>query len=426
MPKTDAELRAQALGTRAEAVIFRRLLPSAAAASARSYFGGLPQLPDPAAWPRLRTGEHCSFIGQVDLESLPRFGERKHLPARGSLLFFADTSGEVDADSLLEGAVLFLPGGTAGRPETPPPPTLVRLYGYDNDYHFWWLGDAAEESALARVFPRWPVEGVPVDTYWPEYPASPLTGFERDYYDEARRYIGLASSLQAETFKSALGFASSRARKDLLDAALATRGRAWMPDGAWPYLWIDVRITVSALLRKIERAQGGAAVAAAGAEWLRQAPVERAFRPVPPAEGQAFRGWLGGLPAAIPAALDSYQLNGLIAGAVATGIGVVFGYAPDAASQLPPGARQIAAACAAPCSDWAGLRVLRHQLLGNPQSVQGAPGRMEDNHVLLMQFDSDDTTFWMWGDVGVLQFWIQPEDLLARRFDRVLVTLEGH
>lgn len=406
MPKTDAELRAQAVRTRAEAVIFRRLLPSPAATSARSYFGGLPRLPNPAAWPRLSRDEHCSFIGQVDLGSLPRFGERRHLPARGSLLFFADTLGDVGPDSFLEGTVLFFPGTTAGHPETPPPPTLLRLYGYDNRYHFWWLGDAAEENTLAKVFPRWPVEGVPVDTFWPEYPASPLARFERGHYDEARRYIGLADALQAQAFKKALGFASSRAVRDALGAARAERGQVRMPDDSWPYLWIDVRITANALLRKAERAQGGAAVAATGSEWLRQAPVERAFRPVPPADKQAFRGWLEGIPAVAPATLDSYRLNGLIAEAVAKGIDVVFGYAPDAASQLPPGARQIAAACAAPCSDWAGMRVLRHQLLGNPQSVQGAPWRMDDTHVLLMQFDSDDTTFWMWGDVGALQFWI--------------------
>jgi len=43
-----------------------------------------------------------------------------------------------------------------------------------------------------------------------------------------------------------------------------------------------------------------------------------------------------------------------------------------------------------------------------------------------MQFDTDYGMDWMWGDCGVLQYWITPQDLKARRFDRVIVTLEGH
>ena len=42
-----------------------------------------------------------------------------------------------------------------------------------------------------------------------------------------------------------------------------------------------------------------------------------------------------------------------------------------------------------------------------------------------MQFDSDNGFGWMFGDCGVAQFWITPEDLAARRFDRVTATVEG-
>jgi uncharacterized protein YwqG len=43
-----------------------------------------------------------------------------------------------------------------------------------------------------------------------------------------------------------------------------------------------------------------------------------------------------------------------------------------------------------------------------------------------MQLDTDYGMDWMWGDCGVLQYWITPEDLAERRFDRVHATLEGH
>jgi len=65
-------------------------------------------------------------------------------------------------------------------------------------------------------------------------------------------------------------------------------------------------------------------------------------------------------------------------------------------------------------------------MLGAGRNVQGAPERFRDSHVLLMQFDTDAGLDWMFGDCGVLQYWITPDDLRAQRFDRVRVTLEGH
>lgn len=43
---------------------------------------------------------------------------------------------------------------------------------------------------------------------------------------------------------------------------------------------------------------------------------------------------------------------------------------------------------------------------------------------LLLQLDSDDDADMMWGDVGILYFWIHRDDLAARRFDRVWLILQ--
>lgn len=67
----------------------------------------------------------------------------------------------------------------------------------------------------------------------------------------------------------------------------------------------------------------------------------------------------------------------------------------------------------------------QHQLLGYPWYIQDddmAPGQ-----ILLLQLDSSDESSengWMWGDCGRLFFWIKPEDLVARNFDRVKIDLE--
>lgn len=44
--------------------------------------------------------------------------------------------------------------------------------------------------------------------------------------------------------------------------------------------------------------------------------------------------------------------------------------------------------------------------------------------MLLLQLDSDQDANLMWGDAGLLYFWIRTEDLVAGRFDRVWMTLQ--
>ena len=47
-----------------------------------------------------------------------------------------------------------------------------------------------------------------------------------------------------------------------------------------------------------------------------------------------------------------------------------------------------------------------------------------DDWVLLLQFDSDDKADLMWGDVGMLYYWIRSTDLAALRFDRTWMALQ--
>ena len=44
--------------------------------------------------------------------------------------------------------------------------------------------------------------------------------------------------------------------------------------------------------------------------------------------------------------------------------------------------------------------------------------------ILLLQLDSDETAEFMWGDAGMLYYWIRKQDLAANRFDRVWMTMQ--
>ncbi len=70
----------------------------------------------------------------------------------------------------------------------------------------------------------------------------------------------------------------------------------------------------------------------------------------------------------------------------------------------------------------------RHQMLGAPTNVQGtAEYALAEGLVPLLQLDSDWGVHdkFMFCDMGMAQFWIKPEDLRERRFERAWGTTEG-
>jgi uncharacterized protein YwqG len=66
------------------------------------------------------------------------------------------------------------------------------------------------------------------------------------------------------------------------------------------------------------------------------------------------------------------------------------------------------------CGDESGYNDARAKLLEENRS----------DWVLLLQIDSDDFCEMMWGDCGMLYFWIRKEDLAARNFDDVWMILQ--
>ena len=69
-----------------------------------------------------------------------------------------------------------------------------------------------------------------------------------------------------------------------------------------------------------------------------------------------------------------------------------------------------------------------HRMLGHPDSfdlTEDAPPPAEDR-ILLLQLDSDtdsDGTGWCWGDMGMLFFFLSPDDFKARRFENASIEM---
>ncbi|WP_075834877.1 DUF1963 domain-containing protein [Deinococcus marmoris] len=63
---------------------------------------------------------------------------------------------------------------------------------------------------------------------------------------------------------------------------------------------------------------------------------------------------------------------------------------------------------------------------GHPDFTQTDPRGTEDPHLLLFQLDSETEWGVMWGDAGIGNFFIRPEDLAARDFSRVVYHWDCH
>jgi hypothetical protein len=74
------------------------------------------------------------------------------------------------------------------------------------------------------------------------------------------------------------------------------------------------------------------------------------------------------------------------------------------------------------------VRFKRHQMLGAATNVQGSANAARGSGLVpLLQLDSDWGVHksFMFCDMGMAQFWIKPEDLRERRFERAWASTEG-
>jgi uncharacterized protein YwqG len=67
-----------------------------------------------------------------------------------------------------------------------------------------------------------------------------------------------------------------------------------------------------------------------------------------------------------------------------------------------------------------------HQMFGTGVEIQGDSSAMrEEGYIMLLQLTCDDLMHWEFGDMGVYQFWIAPEDLMRQDWSAVKMTVES-
>lgn len=394
----------------------------------RSWFGGLPRLGG-QDWPRGTDGAPLPFAAQIDLAEIAAANPDTPLPKEGSLAFFIN-----------EGAVLYVPPGD--HPHTPAPEGLPPAYE-ETSYPL-----PSEASPVTQpLFPFWPVEAVRM-----QMPDNlPLIDEDGERYEAIE--AAQLTAMEAIAPRSQYSFsASSREVEGLegtgtlwwycadlvsrqLRASLANIPRAIAEgekmlaaaEAQQARLLAEAEVDETALARSrdrverdraavqqieargralVEFAEHVAAFAARRDPWAVMSDDEVAvLQEVMDTAHRDFEHLVSWHVCRYPADLRNAAIRRMITGDQRAAAAIPDGMLAliNAQYRLPP--------------SW------QHQMFGIGGCRQEALYLHLCDH-LLLQIVYDHMPEFRFGDMGLWQFWISPEALAARQWDKVELTFE--
>lgn len=394
----------------------------------RSWFGGLPRLGG-QAWPRGKTGLPLPFVAQLDLAEIADANPDTPLPREGSLAFFIN-----------DGAVIFVPAGD--HPPTPAPEDLPHAFEEDG-----YPLPEARSPLTHPLFPFWPVE--PARMRLPD-DLPPVSEDEDDLEIIDAAQIAASAAI---TPRRKYAFSTGGSLTEGIKGA----------DTLWWYSASLVLRQLQAALAYLPRAIAGReASIAKGQEY--QARLLAA----PQLDEKALadsRAWEERNRADIPKIEAEGRALAEFAARFETFVGGRDPWSEMTAEEtalvkdvMEAARRDFAELCRYNVSS--SLRhvrdaTIRHMITGDQRAAAAIPdavlallnenyrlptswqhqmfglgGCRQTNRYdhmcdhLLLQIVYDDLPEFRFGDMGLYQFWISPENLAAGRWDQVQLTFE--
>jgi uncharacterized protein YwqG len=417
-------------GSSSEAVCFRALFPPKQNGAGLTYFGGRPRLPPDVPWPTLtRRGREfaLSFIGQVDLADVAAVARFADLPQTGVLYFFLDTC-IIGEDALVDASlergppwrVLYANAGSEAQEQTAAPSNLMTYFGHP------YLGPPNELKWTDQIpwrerFYSFEAPRIPMQ---PARAESILIGRGSNANDERR---------QMAAWRAAFGELVPYTQ--FPESWSSGRHELWLPSLSFPATNIYLEILGGGLLKELIGPWPGPdkKLQAVGTEFV---PEIRALlaniRPdnlFDKAKSEQRDKLLSILRDCRARDVNVvHALNKLLRQASRWGTVLSVGHSPEAARSVPNELVEMERNSFSPlwynADNPKRISATRHQMLGYGTEIQGQVEEHLGSHMMLMQFETDPSFGWMFGDCGVLQFWIVPDDLAARRFDKVVATVE--
>ena len=394
------------LASRRQAILFRQIVPPNHDLRHLSFFGGLPIAPPGFQWP---SGESkpLSFIMQIDCSAVPVDGRLGMFPDNGVLYLFLDLAWEQKNFF----RVIWQPGPAEGWAEVAPPDDLPHAYGYKSMWK-WPQSDAD----WPRVLPKWPFDPVLIQ-------GGPLAS-DPEAFEETYAWPGTINAREAIL---AIEGAVVQHRSFWYEGGKVKRDR---PFANFPHDWNAVRITTGLIaesfrqhrlkiirnrhFRELSDEEYAAKIGEAEAAlrgWSDRARAAAAFDEVSSDERDRFWSWVR----------EHDWLTGLAmtdAGNLSVEASLTAG--PNSAARIPLDVVDYIRSRDALASDSeGGIHInIPDRMLAPPVDVQGTIDERVREFILLLELSANEGLAHYFAE-GVLYFWIRPEDLAARRFDRV-------
>ncbi|MEI6574372.1 MAG: DUF1963 domain-containing protein [Alphaproteobacteria bacterium] len=410
-----------------------------------SFFGGSPIAPHDFVWPVDESlGLAKPFLAQIHLADLPK-PLPVGMPRKGILYFFLDLAMLEGGES--GGNVIYKEDMRELRmvqPSLPVPALGDEPTSLHGGWTFRWQSAPWQPFAMDR-FPKFDLAFLPFrDIPSPEYSSRIPDGL----YEKIDELIekSIESALRA-----CFGPEDSarRVRQDytdyefsvLFEAEHLMYPRAEKFGGLsplyaqWPHAWGTVGLYLADFFRRDRYSSEPPPLPvydkflAECQKWIDQAKREGFYTALTPEQRQAFRDWAREQHCQHRLAwrADMYSEEGKAHQKIYMGLENNFHHAAqDAiAYYLASGQRDDLLDKAAQDDFLAQMEPSRpHQMFGYGVDYQYNAERTKGK-LLLLQLNTDYPMMWMFADCGNLQFWIDPNDLAARRFDKVTVTIAG-
>ena len=415
---------------RQESILLKRAWPPHAADGALSYLGGLPCFPDGMAWPENpQTGVALHHLAQIDLSQMPRSEATSALPEHGTMWFFADINEEMIWNAEPDNGtsrVLYHPDAVAG---IAPHPATANLPQVDHPINSLETL-VTYRGPRPRVYPRWPVSGHLSGTW--DIDNVPYEPGAFEAVDAA--IVAERAPLVGQTQKPDSKFSPFKNVQEDLGEGRIRRSHAYVPDIAgarFPHTGGLALRTAQAFADAIEgqsemlgrysrnnaedqnrRARLDAALPAVKDLTAKLRDVDP-VAPLDPAALDAFDKVVRDL---LGAHLFAVYPDKELRRAVITLVRDAF-ETPALLQNTPEGLLDVVRDVVLPAHENAHHYLLAARTAGaNPTSGQG---------VRIAQFDSDYALGMMFCDVGIVDFWIDANDLAAGRWERAYATTAG-
>ncbi|MFO1032759.1 MAG: DUF1963 domain-containing protein [Hyphomicrobiales bacterium] len=406
----------------------------------RSRIGGLPDLPETLAWPRvepnsdrrlMRGGCPLHFLAQLDLHEMPIVDPR--LPAVGTLFFFAHFDEELGWSGTRNSVRVLFDPKSKGR-KVCPPPTITPICDGTSEYQCKF---GIENDSIHAIFPEWPLLARTIETV----PGPQFSRSDKLYSALMRR----RTALEREFLISQLaGKVNTQFTAKVFNpyefgwiARDSNDGKMYPTKLASEELFCHPRLCellTRRLINMFKRAEPDTEqLIVAGKTLMRDFHAEKV---VPLETRGRLQSWVSdvvrvytwrmdfpGARISLDDALKSSLLQ-FVAESGKLGLNTrhihekIFAFA--------------AAGHVLQRSDWGMYSsdddesiAFFHQSLGHIWTAQGLPKEDAEN-ICLLNLKSDFGLGMLICDAGDMQFWITPKDLAAKNFSNVWATTQGH